>query len=84
MEKCMKLLIPTVLAAALLAGSVMADDSMGRATPSKHQALKDCIEKQKTADVNMSKSQMERLCKDEIKRQKVAGDTPPADAPRAP
>jgi hypothetical protein len=74
----MKPLISAALAAtALLAGPVMADGSMARATPSKHQAMKDCIEKQKTADVNMSKSEMERLCKDEIKRQKATGDSPP-------
>jgi hypothetical protein len=83
----MKLPITAALAAtALLAGPVMADDSLSRATPTKHQAMKDCIEKQKTADVNMSKSQMERLCKDEIKRQKASGDTPPPvdAAPRSP
>jgi hypothetical protein len=74
----MKPLISAALAAvALLAGPVMADGSMARATQSKHQAMKDCIEKQKTADVNMSKSEMERLCKDEIKRQKATGDSPP-------
>jgi hypothetical protein len=82
----MKLLITAALAAAaLLAGPVIADDSMSRATPSKHQAMKDCIEKQKTADVNMSKSQMERLCKDELKRQKASGGAPPpAPAPPPP
>jgi hypothetical protein len=80
-----KLLPGLLIAAALFAGTALADDSMDRATPTKHQTFKECIAKQKTADVNMSKSQMTRLCKDEMKREK-AGDTPPppSDAPRTP
>jgi hypothetical protein len=80
-----KLLPSLLIAAALAAGTALADDSMDRATPTKHQTLKECIAKQKTADVNMSKSQMTRLCKDEMKRQQ-AGDAPPppTDAPRNP
>jgi hypothetical protein len=60
-----------------------ADDSVSRATPSDHQALKACIEKQKTADVTMSKSEMTRICKDELKRQKALGEStpPPSDSP---
>jgi pentapeptide MXKDX repeat protein len=80
-EKFMKF-VPIVLAVGiLLSGSALADDSMKRATPSKHQMMKACIEKQKTADVNMSKSEMQRICKDEVQRQ-TAGDTapPPSDA----
>jgi pentapeptide MXKDX repeat protein len=74
-----------LLAAVLVAGAALADDSMDRATPTKHQTFKECIAKQKTADVNMSKSQMTRLCKDEMKREK-AGDTPPppTDVPHNP
>ena len=77
-----KLFPSLVVAAALAAGTALADDSMDRATPTKHQTFKECIAKQKTADVNMSKSEMTRLCKDEMKRAK-AGDTPlpPTDAP---
>jgi hypothetical protein len=77
-----KLLPCLLVAAALVAGTALADDSMDRATPTKHQTFKECIAKQKTADVNMSKSEMTRLCKDEMKRAK-AGDTPlpPTDAP---
>ena len=62
-----------------------ADDSVSRATPSDHQALKACIEKQKTADVTMSKSEMTRICKDELKRQKAFGEStpPPSDAPNS-
>jgi hypothetical protein len=80
-----KLLPSLLVAAALIAGTALADDSMDRATPTKHQSFKECIAKQKTADVNMSKAQMTRLCKDEMKREK-AGDAPlpPSDAPHTP
>jgi hypothetical protein len=80
-----KLMTLASIAAVLLAGPVLADEAMPRATPTQHQSLKSCIEKQKTADVNMSKAQMTRICKDEIKREKT-GDTPPppVDAPKAP
>jgi hypothetical protein len=80
-----KLLPSLLVAAALVAGAALADDSMDRATPTKHQIFKECIAKQKTADVNVSKSEMTRLCKDEMKREK-AGDSPlpPTDAPRTP
>jgi hypothetical protein len=80
-----KLISWVSISAALLTSPVFADDPMPRATPTQHQSLKACIEKQKTADVNMSKSEMTRLCKDQIKRDK-AGDTPPppSDMPKAP
>jgi hypothetical protein len=42
------------------------------------------MERQKSADVNMSKAQMKRLCKDKMQEQKATGDMPeqpPADAP---
>jgi hypothetical protein len=63
-----------------------ADDSVSRATPTKHQAMKECIEKQKTADVTMSKSQMTRICKDELRRRKELGEStpPPTDTPHNP
>lgn len=82
----MKLVISAALAAAVLASTAFADDAMRRATPSKHQMMKECMEKQKTADVNMSKSQMERLCKGEMKRLRTPADQPPpaSDAPRSP
>jgi hypothetical protein len=82
----MKHLIPLSLAAVLLTGVAVADDSMTRVTPTDHQTMKDCIEKQKTADVTMSKSQMKRICKDELKRLKNPSEQPPpsSDAPRTP
>ena len=74
----------------LLGTAAFADDTLSRATPSDHQMMKECIERQKTKDVAISKSEMKRYCKDELKRQKATGsmpeqppsDTPPADAPR--
>jgi hypothetical protein len=64
--------------------NALADDSMSRATPTNHQMMKDCIERQKTADVNMSQAQMKRICKDQLKQQKQTGVPPepaPTDAP---
>jgi pentapeptide MXKDX repeat protein len=81
----MKALIHTAAIAGLLvAGHALADDSMSRSGMTDHQAMKDCMERQKSADVNMSKAQMKRLCKDKLKEQKATGDMPeqpPADAP---
>jgi len=64
-------------AAALLGVQAFADDSVSRATPTKHQSMKECIEKQKTADVTMSKSQMARICRDELKRKQLGESAPP-------
>lgn len=75
------------LLSVLLGGAVFADDSMSRATPSDHQMMKECIERQKTKDVTMSKSEMKRYCKDELKRQKATGSQPerqPIDTPPEP
>jgi hypothetical protein len=58
-----------------------ADDSMARATPTKKQMMKDCIRKHETADVNLSKSELNRICKDELKQEKVTGSPPPPAAP---
>jgi hypothetical protein len=68
----------------LLATQSFADDTMTRASMTSHQAMKDCIEQQKTADVNMSKAEMKRICKDKLKQQKATGDMPeqpPTDTP---
>ncbi len=78
------------LALGVCATPGLADDTMSQATPSNHQMMKECIERQKTKDVTMSKSEMKRYCKDELKRQKATGampeprpiDTPPAEQPQ--
>jgi len=69
---------------AICGAQSFADDSVSRATPTDHQMMKDCIEKQKTADVTMSEAQMKRICKDQLKQQKQSGipaDPPPTDTP---
>jgi hypothetical protein len=61
-----------------------ADDTVSRATPTDDQMLKQCIDKQKTADVTMSEAQMKRICKDQIKQQKKSGvpmEAAPTDTP---
>jgi hypothetical protein len=63
----------------------LADDSMSRGTPTSHQMMKDCIERQKTADVNRSQAEMKRICKDQLKQQKQTGtpaEPAPTDTPR--
>jgi type IV secretory pathway VirB10-like protein len=72
-------LVPLALCASLAFG----DDTMHRATPTDHQTIQQCIEKQKTKDVNMSKAEMKQFCKDELKKQKETGalpEQPPVDA----
>jgi hypothetical protein len=73
---------------ALVASLALADDSMDRVTPTEHQLLKECMERQKTnTNVTVSKAEAKRYCKDELKRQKATGATPeraPADTPHTP
>ena len=82
--------IPALACFALLLGAAAAsadDTTMSHATPSDHQMMKECIERQKTKDVTMSKSEMKRYCKDELKRQKTTGSMPerqPTDTPPEP
>jgi hypothetical protein len=63
-----------------------ADDAMAHATPNKHQAMKDCRHKHQMQDVNLSSSELDRICKDELKAQKQTGATPPPpqDTPKEP
>ena len=70
--------------ACLCGVQAFADDTVDRATPTDHQTLKTCIEKQKTADVTMSEAQMKRICKDQLKKQKQSGipaEPAPVDTP---
>ena len=68
-------LAPITLCTSLACGSfALADDSMGRVTPTDHQLLKECMERQKTnTNVTVSKAETKRYCKDELKRQKATG-----------
>jgi hypothetical protein len=64
---------------------VFANDAPPASSMTKHQAMKDCIEQQKTVNMSMSKAEMKRICKDKLKEQKATGDMPQhpaADAPR--
>jgi len=66
------------------AAHASADDSMTRTTPTGHQMMKDCIERQKMADVTMSQAEMKRICKEQLKQQKQTGvpaDPAPTDPP---
>jgi hypothetical protein len=69
----------------LFAGTaLLADETMTHVTMTKSQRLKDCMEKQKSADVTQSKEAMKKFCKDQLKQQKASGelaDPPPTDAP---
>ena len=78
-------LIHTVAMAGLLvAGHALADDSMSRASMTDQQAMKDCMERHKVGAVNMSKAQMKRLCRDQLKDQKKTGDMPEQPAADTP
>jgi hypothetical protein len=70
--------------ACVFGADAYADDTVTRATPTDQQTLKECIEKQKTADVTMSESQMKQICKDKMKQQKRSGvpmEKAPTDTP---
>jgi hypothetical protein len=74
----------TFVALTLCGVHAFADDSMSHVTMTKSQSMKDCIERQKTADVSMSKAEMKRICKDQLKQQKQTGalaEPPAADTP---
>jgi hypothetical protein len=74
----------TLIGFSVCSVQALADDTVSRATPTDHQMLKDCIEKQKTADVTMSEAQMKRICKDQLKQQKQSGipaEPAPTDTP---
>jgi hypothetical protein len=73
-----------VITGLMLGSSAFADDTTSHAGMTTHQAMKDCIEQQKTADVNMSKAEMKRICKDKLKNQKATGDMPQQPATDAP
>jgi hypothetical protein len=69
----------TFIALTLCGVQAIADDSMSHVTMTKSQSMKDCIERQKSTDVTMSKAEMKRFCKDQLKQQKQTGA--PAEPP---
>lgn len=69
----------------LVGSQAFAADSGGRATMTKRQMMIQCIERQKAADVSMSKTEMTRTCKGQLKQQKTTGalpESPPKDVPQ--
>jgi hypothetical protein len=74
--------------ASFMVGTVQADDTMTQSTPTHKQLMKDCIRKHQSGDVNQSKSQLNRICQDELKQQKATGTppppAPPSDGPQQP
>lgn len=83
MKTAVLVLAPIVLFSPL----VFADDGMSKVTPTDHQFLKQCMERQKSnTNVVVSTADAKRYCKDELKRQKQTGASPerqPVDAPPA-
>jgi hypothetical protein len=69
----------------LAAAHALADDSTYAAIMTKRQLISECIQKQKAADVTLSKADIFRICKAQLKQQKATGsfpEPPPGDAPR--
>lgn len=58
-----------------------ADTTTTQSAPTDQQLMKDCIRKHETSDVSQSKSQLTRICKDEIKQRKITGTPPPPPPP---
>jgi hypothetical protein len=81
----MNRLVTTLALAGLAFGTcVFADAAPPGSSMTKRQAMKDCIEQQKTVNMSMSKAEMKRICKDKLKDQKATGDMPQQPATDAP
>jgi hypothetical protein len=82
MKRSTLMVLPVLLAGA----AAFADDSVPRASPTDAQAIKTCMEKQKTnSNVTMSEAQLKRYCKDKLKEDKATGampEKPPEDTPK--
>lgn len=79
-------LLPTLIGIGALscgAVSLAAEEPMDRTTPNKSETFKDCIRKHQALDVNLAKSELNRICKEEIKQNKTVADAPPPqDTPK--
>jgi hypothetical protein len=81
----MNRLVTTFVLAGLAFGScAFADEATPASSMTKRQAMKDCIEQQKTANMSMSKAEMKRICKQKLKELKATGDMPQQPAADAP
>jgi hypothetical protein len=67
-----RILAPLAIAALMLVGSyTFADDEISQAGMARqHKMMKDCMAKHASEDTHMTKGDMERTCKEEIKLQK--------------
>ena len=79
-----RLLTTCTLIGIAFASVAYADDSMTPSSMTPEQAMKDCIERQKTTGMSMSEEQMKRICKDKLKSQKATGDMPEQPATDVP
>lgn len=65
-------------------GAALAGEDTPASSMTKRQAMKDCIEQQKTGNISMSKSQMKQFCKQKLKDQKATGELPQPPATDVP
>jgi hypothetical protein len=76
---------PIALLGLLLMGAnSLADDSWNRSIMTKRQMISDCLQKQKASDVTLSKLDIFRICRDQLRQQKTSGafpEAPPRDTP---
>jgi pentapeptide MXKDX repeat protein len=72
-----RLLVPLAVAGFVLAGSyAFADDEVSDAgMAQQHKAMKDCMAKHASSDERMTKDDMERACKQEMKSRKDNSST---------
>jgi len=76
----------TFVGLCLAAAHALADDSTYGAIMTKRQMISECIQKQKAADVTLSKADIFRICKAQLKQQKSTGsfpEPPPGDTPHS-
>ncbi len=66
-----RLLAPLAIAAMMLVGSyTFADDEVSQAgMAQQHKMMKDCMAKHAAEDTRMTKGDMEKICKEEVKSQ---------------
>jgi|SRR5471030_1930171 Na+-translocating ferredoxin:NAD+ oxidoreductase RnfG subunit len=67
-----RILTPLAIAALMLVGSyTFADDEISQAgMAQQHKMMKDCMAKHASEDTHVTKGDMEKACKEEIKSQK--------------
>ncbi len=68
----------------LMGANSLADDSWNRSIMTKRQMISDCLQKQKASDVTLSKLDIFRICRDQLRQQKTSGafpEAPPRDSP---